>query len=144
MSTFRYSAVFVTEYWKVLTINGNMHCVKSIRFRSFSGPYFPALRIRREYLSEFSPNPGKCAPEKFRKRTLSKRWWVQNVLKLYVVASVTQSQESKLSVSTRTVKEKGKLINAKIVSILGVFLFRIFLQSFSAILCTIWKICTHS
>ena len=26
----------------------NQHCVKSVRVRSFSGPYFPAFRLNRE------------------------------------------------------------------------------------------------
>ena len=35
-------------------IRGNMHCVKSVKIRSFSGPYFPV----------FSLNTGKYGPEK--------------------------------------------------------------------------------
>ena len=34
------------------------HYVKSVRIRSYSGPYFPAL-----YLSVFIPNVGKYGPE---------------------------------------------------------------------------------
>ena len=44
-----------------------LHCVKSVHIRSFSGPYFPAFGLitkRCEYLSVFSPNAGKYAPEK--------------------------------------------------------------------------------
>ena len=44
-----------------------LHCVKSVRIRSYSGPHFPLVFphshwIRRdtEYLSVFSPNAGKC------------------------------------------------------------------------------------
>ena len=34
------------------------HCVKSIRVRSYSGPYFPAFGLNTE-LSVFSPNAGE-------------------------------------------------------------------------------------
>ena len=37
------------------------HCVKSVRFWIFSGPYFP---------EKISPNEGKYGPEKLRIRTL--------------------------------------------------------------------------
>ena len=54
------------------------HCVKSVRIRSFSGPYFSAFGPNTErysvstpYLSIFSPNVGKYGPEKLRIRTLS-------------------------------------------------------------------------
>ena len=46
-----------------------LHCVKSVRIRSYSGPIFPAfgLNTKRyrvtEYLSVFSPNARKCGPE---------------------------------------------------------------------------------
>ena len=46
------------------------HCVKSVRIRSFSGPYFPAFGLNTPYLSVFSPNTGKYRPEKLRIRTL--------------------------------------------------------------------------
>ena len=39
------------------------HCVKSVRNRSFSGPYFPAFGLNTE-------NAGKCGPAKLRIRTL--------------------------------------------------------------------------
>ena len=35
----------------------HIHCVKTVRIWSYSGPYFPA------YLSVFSPNAGKWGPE---------------------------------------------------------------------------------
>ena len=34
---------------------------KSVRIRSYSGPYFPAFGL--DYLSVFSPNAGKYGPE---------------------------------------------------------------------------------
>ena len=42
----------------------NVHCVKSIRIQSISGPQFPAFglnteRSGAEYFSEYSPNAGK-------------------------------------------------------------------------------------
>ena len=42
--------------------------MKSDRIRSFSGPYF------LEYLSVFSPNAGKCGPEKLQIWTLFTEW----------------------------------------------------------------------
>ena len=49
------------------------HCthenfVKSVRIRSFSGPYFTAFDTL--YLSVFKSNAGKYGPEKLRTRTL--------------------------------------------------------------------------
>ena len=55
----------------------DIHYVKSIRIRSFSGPYFLAFGLNTEwiqkdteYLSIFSPNAGKCGPEKLLMRAL--------------------------------------------------------------------------
>ena len=52
---------------EILEITWTNHCVKSVRIRSYSGPYFPRIfphskwiRIDTEYLSAFSPNAGKC------------------------------------------------------------------------------------
>ena len=45
----------------------NLHSVKSVQIRSFSGLYFPAFRLNTKrylYLSVFSPNVGKYGPEK--------------------------------------------------------------------------------
>ena len=42
------------------------HSVKSVLIRSFSGPYFPPLRLNTERLS---PNAGKYGPEKLQIRT---------------------------------------------------------------------------
>ena len=42
------------------------HCVKSVRIRRFSGPYFPAFGLNMGIYSEisvFSPNSGKYGPE---------------------------------------------------------------------------------
>ena len=50
--------------------SANIHCVKSVQIRIFSGPYFPAFGLNTErygdtpYLSVFSPNAGKYGPEK--------------------------------------------------------------------------------
>ena len=48
--------------------------MKSVRIWNFSGSYFAAFGLNTErdtvYLSVFSPNVGKCRPEKIRKRTL--------------------------------------------------------------------------
>ena len=42
-----------------------LHCLKSIRIRSYSVPYFPAfgLNTERYSISVFSPNAGKYGPE---------------------------------------------------------------------------------
>ena len=37
---------------------------KVSKYGVFSGPYLPAFRLNMAYLSVFSPNAGKCAPEK--------------------------------------------------------------------------------
>ena len=47
----------------------NLHCVKSVHIQSFSGLYFPAFGLNTER-SVFSPNVGKCGPEKPRMRKL--------------------------------------------------------------------------
>ena len=48
--------------------------MKSVRIWNFSGSYFAAFGLNQErdtvYLSVFSPNVGKCRPEKLRIRTL--------------------------------------------------------------------------
>ena len=41
----------------------NIHWVKSVRIRSYSGPHFPAFGLNLEYLSVFSPNAENCGPE---------------------------------------------------------------------------------
>ena len=49
------------------------HCVKSVRIRTFSGPYFPALALNTERYGEIlriSPNAGKYGQEKLRIRTI--------------------------------------------------------------------------
>ena len=54
------------------TFSSLWHCVKSVRIRSFSDPYFPAFGLntgRSEYLSVFSPNAGKHKPEKLQIQT---------------------------------------------------------------------------
>ena len=65
-------------------LSGQLHWVKSVQIRSFSGPYFPAFGLNTErygvshyvdipiteYLSVFSPNAGKYRPEKLRICTL--------------------------------------------------------------------------
>ena len=39
------------------------HCVKSVRIRSFSGPYLPAVGLNMKYLCVFNPNSGKYRSE---------------------------------------------------------------------------------
>ena len=46
------------------------YCMKSVRIRSFSGPYFPTFGLNTEYLSIFSPNAWKHRPEKLRIQVL--------------------------------------------------------------------------
>ena len=39
------------------------HCVKSVRIRGYSGPYFPSFGLKTErFLSVFSPNERKYGP----------------------------------------------------------------------------------
>ena len=62
----------------------NIHCVKSVHIRSFSGPHFPAFELNTkdtEYLSIFCQNAGKCGPEKLRNGHFSRsdtewNWWI--------------------------------------------------------------------
>ena len=69
------------HFWKVIIftkinsikINSckNYHCVKNVRIRSFSGPYFPAFVLNTErYLFVLSLNGEKYGPEQPRIRTL--------------------------------------------------------------------------
>ena len=56
--------------------------MKSVRIRSFSGPYFPAFRLNTErypYLSVFSLNAGKYGPQKLRIQTFFTQWCSENV-----------------------------------------------------------------
>ena len=60
-------------YWKIsmtlsiitysLDLDEGFHCVKSVRIRSFFGPYFPAFWLNTPYSSAFSPNAGKNGSE---------------------------------------------------------------------------------
>ena len=43
----------------------HVDCVKRVRIRSFSGPYFPAFRLNTEKYSVFSPNAGKYGQKNF-------------------------------------------------------------------------------
>ena len=60
----------------------NIHCVKSVGIRSFSGTYFPAFGLNTEYLSVFSLNAGKYGPEKLQIR------WSSSV----IVSIITNQQ----------------------------------------------------
>ena len=54
----------------------DMHCVKSIRIRSFFGLYFPTFELNTKnipHLSVFSPNVGKYGSEKLRIKALSRQ-----------------------------------------------------------------------
>ena len=58
-----------------------IHCVESVRIRSYSGPYFPALRPNTERYSvslRIQSNAGKQGPEYFRRRTLFTQWFMVN------------------------------------------------------------------
>ena len=71
-----YSPPSTTSYVLVCDmqkINVFWRTVKSVRIRSYSGPYFPAFGLNTEYLSAFSvfsPSAEKYGPEYLRKRTL--------------------------------------------------------------------------
>ena len=64
------------ELYTSVSIHVFLHCVKSVRIWSSSGPYFPAfgLNIRIPYLSVFNPNAGKYGPGKPQIRTLFLRF----------------------------------------------------------------------
>ena len=54
------SNIYVEIFKKIV------HCVKSVRIRSYPGLYFPAFGLNTEdtkFLSRFSPNAGKYGPE---------------------------------------------------------------------------------
>ena len=58
-------------FGKTIKFISYSHCVKRVRIRSFSGPYFPAFGLntdRYSDLSVVSPNTGKYGPENFRTR----------------------------------------------------------------------------
>ena len=65
--TERNSSWLIYESIKKLEVKtsrvSNLHCVKSVRIQSYSGPYFPAFGLNTEYLSVSSPNAGKYRPE---------------------------------------------------------------------------------
>ena len=59
--------LFKNHFLKFLEYCQTFHCVKSVCIWSYSGSYFPAFRLNAEryrHLSIFSPNTGKCRPEK--------------------------------------------------------------------------------
>ena len=54
-------SVFETPFY------GCFHCVKSVQYRAFSGPYFHVFELTTERYSispVFSPNTAKYGPEK--------------------------------------------------------------------------------
>ena len=71
---------FITRVLRVAVSGAtlNVLLVKSVCIQSFSGPYFLALWVNTE---RFSPNAGKCGPEKPRIRTL----FMQSCLGEYLV-----------------------------------------------------------
>ena len=66
------TCLLLTKCFGIKVILTNVHSVKSVRIRSFSGPYFPTFRLnmeRYEYLTVFNTNTGKSGPEKLQVRT---------------------------------------------------------------------------
>ena len=61
------------------------HCVKSVRIRSFSGPYFPV----------FSPNARKYGQEKLRIRTLFMQWKLNNAFRRLIDEFIDQKFQLK-------------------------------------------------
>ena len=53
------------------------HCVKSVRIRSFSCPYFPIFELNTERYFVFSSNAGKYGPEKPRIWTHFTQWYLK-------------------------------------------------------------------
>ena len=56
--------LYIIIYYILLQNCATNHYVKSVRIRSFSGPYFFTLDCIRTDLSVFSPNTVKYGPEK--------------------------------------------------------------------------------
>ena len=80
----------------------SVHCIKSVRIRSYSGPYFPNsdwMRRDTEYFSVFSANEGKYRPDSLRKRTLFMHWLYLRVLKV-INKSATLSNKSRFGLQT--------------------------------------------
>ena len=48
---------------KIWMLEKEVHCVKSVRIRSYSSPYLPAFGLNTERYGVFSPNAGKYGPE---------------------------------------------------------------------------------
>ena len=60
----RNKSEFLSWQFKCAGGRCNVHCVKSVCIRSYSGPHFPV----------FSPNAGKCGPAYLQIRTLFTQW----------------------------------------------------------------------
>ena len=56
------------------------HCVKNVRIRSFSGPYFPAFVLNTDRYGVFTPNAGKYGPENVQIRALFTQCHIQILL----------------------------------------------------------------
>ena len=52
--------------------------MKSVRIRSYSGPYFPPFGLNTERYAVFSPNAGKCGLEELRIWALFTQWCSSN------------------------------------------------------------------
>ena len=77
------------------TFKHDIHCVKSIRIRSFLVRIFPhsdLIRGDADYLSILSPNTGKCGPEKLRIQTI----FMQDSLQRHQLFLVIRSSSCEL------------------------------------------------
>ena len=101
----------------------SIHCVKSVRIGSYSGPYFPAFGLN---LSVFSPNTGKYGPEKLQIRILFTQcrlvshlslemWKVQIILQSLIFRSCLHCfQNNFIDTGTWTILN-GKDVNTKLL-----------------------------
>ena len=58
---------FLFIIYDFILLNQHYHCVKSVRIRNFSGPYFPAFGLNTERYSVSLQIQFKCEKEKTRK-----------------------------------------------------------------------------
>ena len=71
--------------WKLGLVRENLRqtqWVKSVHIRRYSGPHFlhsDWIRRNTPYLSVFTPNVGKCRPEKLRILTIFTQWHALNL-----------------------------------------------------------------
>ena len=74
---------YLVSYFRIQFIHGNIHCIKSVHIRSFSGSYFPAFRLNTEryFVSlRIQSKCGKIRTRKTPKRTLFTKWIAELII----------------------------------------------------------------